>query len=111
MGSEDSTKEEVGCGGNEDVKMDEWSHQAGQNKERKNLRNCKGGRNIQDSAGKKVKWYRRVMKRHEEYVGKTVMVMDGLRRRGRPKRRWLDSTRNDLSERELSWEEAQDRAK
>ena len=23
--------EEVGCGGNEDVKMDEWSHQAGQN--------------------------------------------------------------------------------
>ena len=26
-----STREEVGCGGNEDVKMDEWSHQAGQN--------------------------------------------------------------------------------
>ena len=24
-------REEVGCGGNEDVKMDEWSHQAGQN--------------------------------------------------------------------------------
>ena len=23
--------EEVGCGGNEDVKMDEWSHQGGQN--------------------------------------------------------------------------------
>ena len=31
MGSEESTREEVGCGGNEDVKMDEWSHQAGQN--------------------------------------------------------------------------------
>ena len=30
MGSE-STIEEVGCGGNEDVNMDEWSHQAGQN--------------------------------------------------------------------------------
>ena len=28
-----STREEVGCGGNEDVKMDEWSHQAGQNYE------------------------------------------------------------------------------
>ena len=26
-----STREEVGCGGNEDVKMDEWSHQGGQN--------------------------------------------------------------------------------
>ena len=27
LGSEESTREEVGCGGNEDVKMDEWSHQ------------------------------------------------------------------------------------
>ena len=31
LGSEESTREEVGCGGNEDVKMDEWCHQAGQN--------------------------------------------------------------------------------
>ena len=31
MGSEERTRYEVGCGGNEDVKMDEWSHQAGQN--------------------------------------------------------------------------------
>ena len=31
LGSEESTREEVGCGRNEDVKMDEWSHQAGQN--------------------------------------------------------------------------------
>ena len=31
VGSEESTLEEVGCGGNEDVTMDEWSHQAGQN--------------------------------------------------------------------------------
>ena len=31
VGSEQSTGEEAGCGGNEDVKMDEWSHQAGQN--------------------------------------------------------------------------------
>ena len=30
LGSEESTREEVGCGG-KDVKMDEWSHQAGQN--------------------------------------------------------------------------------
>ena len=32
-------------------------------------------------------------------------------RRGRQKRRWLDSIRNDLSERELSGEDAQERAK
>ena len=30
-GSEESTTQEVGCGGNEDVKMDAWSHQAGHN--------------------------------------------------------------------------------
>ena len=31
VGSEESTREEVGCGVNEDVEMDEWSHLAGQN--------------------------------------------------------------------------------
>ena len=33
MGRGESARDEVGCGGNEDVKMDEWSHQAGLNKE------------------------------------------------------------------------------
>ena len=48
-------------------------------------------------------------RRIHEYVGKRVMP--GKRKRGRPKRRWLDNTRNDLSERELSGEDAQDLAK
>ena len=39
------------------------------------------------------------------------MEVPRKRRRGRPKRRWLDSIRNDLSERGLSREDAQDRAK
>ena len=39
-----------------------------------------------------------------------AMEVPGKRRRGRPKRRWLD-IRNDLSERELSREDMQDRAK
>ena len=61
----------------------------------------------------RLKWYGHVLRREDEYVGKRVMVMEvpGKRRRGRPKRRWLDSIRNDLSERELSREDAQDRAK
>ena len=49
----------------------------------------------------RLKWYGHVL-REEEYVGK--MVMPG--KRGRPRRRWLDSIRNDLSERELSGEAA-----
>ena len=42
-------------------------------------------------------------------MGKRVMVMEvtGKRRTGIPKRRWLDNIKNDLSERELSGEEAQ----
>ena len=42
-------------------------------------------------------------------MGKRVMEVAGKRRRGRPKRRWLDNIKNDLSERELSGEETQDR--
>ena len=47
-------------------------------------------------------------RRDKEYVGKRVVVMEvpGKRTRGRPKRRWLDNIKNDLSERELSGEEA-----
>ena len=59
----------------------------------------------------RLKWYGHILRREDEYVGKRVMVMEvpGKRRRGRPKRRWLDNIRNDLAERELSREEAQDR--
>ena len=71
MGSEG----EVGCGGNEYVKMDEWK--------------------MQES---RLKLYGHVLRREEEYVGKRVMVMEvpGKRRRGRPKRTWLDNIRNNL---------------
>ena len=53
----------------------------------------------------RLKWYGHVLRRE----GKRVMAMEvpGKRRRGRPKWRWLDNIRNDLSERELSREDAQ----
>ena len=52
---------------------------------------------------RRLKWYGHVLRR-EEYVGKRVMVVEvpGKRRRGRPKRRWMDVIMNDYSERELS---------
>ena len=54
-----------------------------------------------------------VLRREDERLGKRVMGMEvpGKKRIGRPKRRWLDSIRTDLSERELSGGDAQDRAK
>ena len=59
----------------------------------------------------RLKWYGHVLRREEDYVGKRVMGMEvpWKRRRGRPTRRWLDNIKKDLSERELSGEEAQDR--
>ena len=57
----------------------------------------------------RLKWHWHVLRREEEYVGKRVMGMEGggrKRMRGRPKRRWFDSIRNNLSEREWSGEEA-----
>ena len=57
--------------------------------------------------------YEHALRRDDEYVGKRAMAIKVPRKRmdGRPKRRWLDSIRNELSERELSREDAQDRAK
>ena len=60
-----------------------------------------------------MKWYGHVLRREDEYVGKRVMGMEvpGKRRRGRPKRRWMDTIGNDLSEKELSREDTPDHAK
>ena len=54
-----------------------------------------------------MKWYWQVLRRGDKYVGKREMGMDvpGKRRRGRPKMRWLDNIKNDLSERKLSGED------
>ena len=61
----------------------------------------------------RLKWYGHVLRREDEYVGKRVMGMEvpGKRRRGRQKRRWMDTIGNDLLEKELSREDTQDRAK
>ena len=59
---------------------------------------------------RRLKWYGHICiyKRRRIYVSKRVMAMEvpGEKMRGRPKRRWLDNITNDLSERELSGEEA-----
>ena len=59
----------------------------------------------------RLKWYGHVLRREEKHAGKIVMLIEvpEKRRRGRPKWRWLDNIRNDLSEIKLSGEEAHDR--
>ena len=64
---------------------------------------------IQES---RLRWYGHLRRRvGEDHVGREVMEMEvhGNRRRGRPKRRWIDNVNRDLREKSLSPEMANNR--
>ena len=48
----------------------------------------------------RLRWYGHVMKRDQEYVGRKMMEMElpGKRKRGRPKRKFLDVVKEDMEE-------------
>ena len=61
-----------------------------------------------------LKWCGHVMRREEHFVGRRAMLMkvglQGRRKRGMPKRRWLDRVRDDIKEKGLSADDVYDRA-
>ena len=61
---------------------------------------------------RRLKWYGHVLIREEHYVGRRAMKMkvQGRRKRGRPKRRWLDKANDYNKENGLSADEVYDRA-
>ena len=63
--------------------------------------NLSENKSIQKVQESRLKWYGVFIEKVMYTLGKRLMVMEvpGKRRRGRPKRRWLDSITNDLSER------------
>ena len=48
----------------------------------------------------RLRWHGHVMRRDQEYVGRRMMEMElpGRRRRGRPRRRFLDMLKEDMEE-------------
>ena len=46
----------------------------------------------------RLRWYRHVMRRDQEYVGRKIIEMEllGKRKRGRPKRRFLNLAKEDV---------------
>ena len=48
----------------------------------------------------RLRWYGHIMRRDQEYVGRKMMEMElpGKRRRGRPKRRFLNVVKEDMGE-------------
>ena len=52
---------------------------------------------------RRLKWYGHVTRIEEHYAGRRAMEMKvrGGRKRGRPKRRWLDKVKDDIKEKGL----------
>nr|QQJ42582.1 chitinase 6-2 [Sogatella furcifera] len=60
---------------------------------------------------KRLQWYGHVERREDDYVGKRIdrLIVEGTRKRGRPRKKWKNCVEQDLAEKGLTPDEAQDR--
>ena len=61
----------------------------------------------------RLRWYGHVRRKDDAYIGRRVLRMElpGKRKRGRPKRRFMDVVKEDMAEVEVTEEDAEDRRK
>ena len=61
----------------------------------------------------RLRWFGHVRRKDDGYIGRRMLRMElpGKRKRGRPKRRFMDAVREDMAEIEVTEEDAEDRNK
>ena len=59
----------------------------------------------------RLRWYGHVLRKDDGYIGRRMLRMElpGKRKRGRPKRRFMDVVKEDMAEVEVTEEDAEDR--
>ena len=60
----------------------------------------------------RLRWYGHVLRKDDGYIGRWMLRMElpGKRKRGRPKRRFMDVVKEDMAEVEVKEEDADDRS-
>ena len=60
----------------------------------------------------RLRWYGHVLRKDDGYIGRRVLRMElpGKRKRGRPKRRFMDVVKEDIAQVEVTEEDAEDRS-
>ena len=60
----------------------------------------------------RLKWYGHVLRKDDGYIGRRMLRMElpGKRKRGRPKRRFMDVVKEDMAEVEVTEEDTEDRS-
>ena len=60
---------------------------------------------------KRLRWYGHILRRDEDHIIRraTNMKVEGRRKQGQPRRKWMDCVREDLEENQLRTEDAADR--
>ena len=60
----------------------------------------------------RLRWYGHVLRKDDGYIGRRMLRMElpGKRKRGRPKRRFMDVVKEDMAEVEVKEEDADDRS-
>ena len=60
----------------------------------------------------RLRWYGHVLRKDDGYIGRRMLRMElpGKRKRGRPKRRFVDVVKEDMAEVEVTKEDTEDRS-